>query len=60
MQILVARHGKVVFNKSYGYHTYEKKRAVANTDIYDLASLTKVLATLPLVMKEVDLRETVL
>ncbi len=55
MQILVARHGKVVFNKSYGYHTYEKKRAVTNTDIYDLASLTKVLATLPLVMKEVDL-----
>ncbi|MDB4016156.1 serine hydrolase [Flavobacteriaceae bacterium] len=55
MQILVARHGKVVFNKSYGFHTYEKKRAVLNTDIYDLASLTKVLATLPLVMKEVDL-----
>ena len=55
MQILVARHGKVVFNKSYGYHTYEKKRAVTNTDLYDLASLTKVLATLPLVMKEVDL-----
>jgi len=55
MQILVARHGKVVFNKSYGYHTYEKKRAVTNTDIYDLASLTKVLATLPMVMKEVDL-----
>lgn len=55
MQILVARHGKVIFNKSYGYHTYEKKRAVTNTDIYDLASLTKVLATLPLVMKEVDL-----
>jgi CubicO group peptidase (beta-lactamase class C family) len=55
MQILVARHGKVVFNKSYGFHTYEKKGAVVNTDIYDLASLTKVLATLPLVMKEVDL-----
>ena len=55
MQILVARHGKVIFNKSYGYHTYEKKRAVTNTDLYDLASLTKVLATLPLVMKEVDL-----
>ena len=54
MQILVARHGKVVFNKSYGFHTYEKKKPVTNTDLYDLASLTKVLATLPLVMKEVD------
>lgn len=54
MQILVARHGKVVFSKSYGFHTYEKKKPVTNTDLYDLASLTKVLATLPLVMKEVD------
>ena len=54
MQILVARHGKIVFNKSYGFHTYEKKKPVTNTDLYDLASLTKVLATLPLVMKEVD------
>ena len=54
MQILVARNGKVVFNKSYGFHTYEKKKPVTNTDLYDLASLTKVLATLPLVMKEVD------
>ena len=54
MQILVARYGKIVFNKSYGFHTYEKKKPVTNTDLYDLASLTKVLATLPLVMKEVD------
>lgn len=54
IQILVARHGKVVFNKSYGFHTYEKKKPVTNSDLYDLASLTKVLATLPLVIKEVD------
>ena len=54
MQVLVARYGKVIFNKSYGYHTYENKRLVKNSDIYDLASLTKVLATLPLIIKEVD------
>ncbi|MCH1539624.1 MAG: serine hydrolase [Flavobacteriaceae bacterium] len=54
MQILVARHGKVVYNKSFGYHTYEKKRPVLNTDLYDLASLTKILTTLPLIINEVD------
>ncbi|PQJ79054.1 glycoside hydrolase family 3 N-terminal domain-containing protein [Polaribacter porphyrae] len=50
-QVLAARNGKVVFQKSYGYHTEEKTRAVKNSDIYDLASLTKILASLPLLMK---------
>lgn len=50
-QILVARHGKVVYNKSFGYHTYKTDFAVKNTDLYDLASLTKILATLPMVVK---------
>ncbi|MGK0412226.1 MAG: beta-N-acetylhexosaminidase [Polaribacter sp.] len=50
-QVLVARKGKVVFQKSYGYHTETKKIPVKNSDIYDLASLTKMLASLPLIMK---------
>ena len=50
-QILVARKGKVVLNKSYGYHTDKKIRKVKNSDVYDLASLTKILASLPLIMK---------
>lgn len=54
MQILVARHGKVVYQKSFGYHTYEKQMAVENTDLYDVASLTKIMATLPLVIQEFD------
>lgn len=49
-QILVAKQGKVFFQKSYGYHTYEKKVAVKNTDLYDLASVTKIAATLPMLM----------
>ena len=49
-QILVARKGKVIYQKSFGYHTDEKKRIVKNSDIYDLASLTKILASLPLIM----------
>jgi len=50
-QVLLARHGKVVYQKSFGFHTYEKKRAVKNEDVYDLASLTKILGGLPLLMK---------
>ncbi len=51
LQVFVARNGKVVLEKSYGYHTHDKKVPVKNSDIYDLASLTKILASLPLIMK---------
>ena len=49
--VLVAKDGKIVYNKSYGFHTYAKKRAVAKTDLYDLASITKVAASTISVMK---------
>jgi beta-N-acetylhexosaminidase len=51
LQVFVARNGKVVLEKSYGYHTHDKKLKVQSTDIYDVASLTKILASLPLIMK---------
>ena len=50
-QLLVARNGKVILKKSYGYHTDENKIRVKDSDVYDLASLTKILASLPLIMK---------
>ncbi|MFA9370296.1 MAG: glycoside hydrolase family 3 N-terminal domain-containing protein [Labilibaculum antarcticum] len=53
-QILIARKGKVVFHKSYGHRTYEGKVEVRNPDIYDLASLTKIVATLPALMQLSD------
>jgi beta-N-acetylhexosaminidase len=49
-QVLVARHGQVVWNRAYGYHTYQKKRPVRTTDLYDLASITKIMATIPALM----------
>jgi len=49
--VLVAKDGKIVYNKSYGYHTYSKKRPVAKTDIYDLASVTKIAAATISIMK---------
>lgn len=51
VQLLIARKGKVIYNKNFGYHTYRKKRRVSDQDMYDVASMTKILATLPLVMK---------
>jgi CubicO group peptidase (beta-lactamase class C family) len=50
-QILVARDGIVIWNKSYGYHTYAKKESVQKEDVYDLASVTKISATVPSLMK---------
>lgn len=45
-QVLVAKNGKVIYNKSFGYHTYENKIAVNNNTIYDIASITKIASTL--------------
>ena len=43
--VLVARDGKVIFNKAYGYHTYSKNIPDKLTDIFDVASMTKISAT---------------
>jgi CubicO group peptidase (beta-lactamase class C family) len=43
--VLVAKDGKVIFNKAYGYHTYDKSLPDKLTDIFDLASMTKTSAT---------------
>ncbi len=50
-QIIAAKDGAVFYNKSFGYHTYDKKAKVKSNDVYDLASLTKILATTPAIMK---------
>lgn len=48
--VLVARNGKVVYEESFGHLTYEKQIPVTDETIYDLASVTKVSATLQTVM----------
>merc|ERR1712232_171197 len=50
-QVLVARRGKVVYQKSFGHPTYDSKEKITDDHIYDLASLTKILSTLPIIMK---------
>ncbi|RIJ42951.1 glycosyl hydrolase [Pontibacter oryzae] len=49
-QVLVVKDGTVVFNKSYGYYTYDQAKPVTNNTVYDIASITKVAATLQAIM----------
>lgn len=51
VQLLIAKKGKVIFKKNYGYQTYAKKIKVTDSTLYDVASLTKILSTLPLLME---------
>ncbi len=46
-EVMVARKGIVVFQKTYGYHTYDSILPVNEEDLFDLASVTKIAATLP-------------
>ncbi|MCG6185925.1 glycoside hydrolase family 3 N-terminal domain-containing protein [Maribellus maritimus] len=56
-QVLIAKDGKVIFHKCYGYQTYEKEQQVKKENLYDWASLTKVTGPLPALMKLVDKKE---
>lgn len=52
--ILVAKDGKVVFNRAYGSHSYDGLKPTNLNDIYDMASVTKVTATTPAIMRLYD------
>ena len=49
--ILVAKDGKIAYQKAFGYYTYDSLEAVTNESIFDMASVTKILATTLAVMK---------
>ena len=49
-EVMAARNGVVIFQKTYGYQTYDNRVSVQEEDLYDLASVTKVSATLPCLM----------
>jgi beta-glucosidase-like glycosyl hydrolase len=52
--ILVAKDGKIVYDKAFGYLTYENVEPTYTETIYDLASVTKIMATTLSVMKLYD------
>lgn len=49
--VLAAKSGKVFLYKTWGYHTYDSLRPVRQGNIYDYASITKVAAATPALMK---------
>ncbi|MCV9388697.1 serine hydrolase domain-containing protein [Reichenbachiella ulvae] len=54
-QILLAKGGKVFYERAFGFHTYDSVREVSLSDLYDLASVTKVVAATNALMKLYDM-----
>ena len=52
--LLAAKDGKIFFHEAFGFHTYDKKRKMRKSDIFDLASISKVVATTSAIMKMYD------
>ena len=52
--LLAAKSGNIFYHKGHGFHTYESKKPVRSSDIFDLASITKVISTTSGIMKLVD------
>ena len=62
--VMVIKNGTVIFEEAYGFHTYEKQRPTLTSDIFDMASISKITATTPAVMrlyeeKKIDLNQTI-
>ena len=53
-QIFAMKDGAVIYDKCFGYFTYDSIHAVQPDDVYDLASLTKVFASTFAIMKLYD------
>jgi beta-glucosidase-like glycosyl hydrolase/CubicO group peptidase (beta-lactamase class C family) len=53
-QVLIAKNGKVFYNQNFGYYTYDSIQPVSDNSIYDIASITKISATVITLMKLQD------
>jgi beta-N-acetylhexosaminidase len=54
-QVLIAKDGKIIYEKSFGKYTYTSSQLVTPNTIFDLASLTKIYASGLMAMKLYDL-----
>ena len=50
-QIVVAVEGKIIYRKSFGTQQYESNDSVRNTDLYDIASVSKIAGSTVGIMK---------
>lgn len=53
-QVLIAKEGRIIYEQAFGKHTYAGNDSVKLTDLYDIASVTKVAATVPVIMRLED------
>ncbi|MEX1192317.1 MAG: glycoside hydrolase family 3 N-terminal domain-containing protein [Brumimicrobium sp.] len=53
-QIVVAKDGKVFYQRSFGHQTYDSLLPIVNETIYDIASITKIVASTISLMKLQD------
>lgn len=53
-QVLIAKDGEIIYKKNAGYQTYDNKVWINDSSVYDIASLTKVMATTLALMKLYD------
>lgn len=53
-QVVVAKSGEIIYNKSFGHFTYEKTKPVSVDALYDIASVTKIASTALACMLLVD------
>ncbi len=49
--VMVIKDGQVLLEKSYGYHTYTMAVPTKTSDIFDLASVSKIAGTTPVIMR---------
>lgn len=56
-QVFAAVNGDVIYQKSFGHYTYDQSPAVTDSTLFDVASVTKVMATTLAVMKLVGQRK---
>jgi beta-N-acetylhexosaminidase len=50
-RVVAAKNGMVFYDQSFGYYTYSKDHAVDTGTLYDVASMTKVVATTLAIMR---------
>lgn len=50
-QIIAAKDGEIIYQKNFGFFTYDKTQPVTDSTLYDIASVTKVASTTLAIMK---------
>lgn len=53
-QIMMIKDGQVVYDKPFGYLTYDSITPVRWDHVYDIASVTKTVATVPALMQRME------